>query len=117
MVDIKPYIPFVESIPGAVGGFASNPPPQLAVAFSDAAEATIAVEEGSFPGLRALVTQVLAQDPRPAFHSSATAAEDRDYVVLLHNLRIVFRVNDGAVAVGTVERQAAGQQQAEEADE
>jgi len=102
VVDIKPYIPFVESIPGAVGGFAALPPPQLPVSFSADADAVVAVSEVRLPGLRALVSQVLAQDPRPAFHSAAAAYGERDYVLLLHDLRIVWRVTDGAVVVSTV---------------
>jgi tRNA (Thr-GGU) A37 N-methylase len=34
VLDIKPYLPFVESEPAARAGFVAGPPPQLAVDFS-----------------------------------------------------------------------------------
>lgn len=67
VLDIKPYIPYVESIPDAVAGFAPNPPQALlAVRFSEQAESQLAEREGA-DDLRQLIIGVLELDPRPAY--------------------------------------------------
>jgi tRNA-Thr(GGU) m(6)t(6)A37 methyltransferase TsaA len=72
VLDIKPYLPYVESIPDAVAGFASTPPEaKLAVHFSELAESQLA-NRGDGADLRLLITKVLELDPRPAY-----AEEDR----------------------------------------
>lgn len=93
ILDIKPYIPFVESRPDAIGGFVDGPPALLAVAFSDQAEAAVAAVRASHPELRALIEEVLAQDPRPAY------ADDplRLYGVRLYTFDVKWRC-DGVTA-------------------
>ncbi|WP_052190661.1 tRNA (N6-threonylcarbamoyladenosine(37)-N6)-methyltransferase TrmO [Chitinibacter sp. ZOR0017] len=92
IVDIKPYIPFVESQPAARGGFVAGPPPQLQVYFSPQAEAQLAAS--SVPHLRALITEVLAQDPRPAYADDPT----RLYGVRLYQYDVKWRC-DGQLAM------------------
>ncbi len=87
VLDIKPYIPFVEARPDARGGFVDGPPPQLSVGWDAAARAQLTA-----PGLPAdfalLVEQVLAQDPRPAYQDNP----QRIYGVALHQWNVRFRV-------------------------
>lgn len=87
VLDIKPYLPFVESEPAARGGFVEGPPPQLAVDFSTQAVAQLACHERRWPDLAALLHEVLAQDPRPAY------ADDRlrRYGFRLYDLEIKWR--------------------------
>ncbi|MBA3996053.1 MAG: tRNA (N6-threonylcarbamoyladenosine(37)-N6)-methyltransferase TrmO [Candidatus Accumulibacter sp.] len=87
ILDIKPYIPFVESLPEARGGFVDGPPPLLAVGFSAAAEAQLARHAGRWPELPALVREVLAQDPRPAYAEDA----QRIYGVRLYGVDVRWR--------------------------
>ena len=55
------------------------------------------------PELRALVEQVLAQDPRPATHKACNRADgvdvDRAYGTALADVDVRWRVRDGAVWV------------------
>lgn len=67
ILDIKPYIPFVESQPQARGGFVDGPPTQLTVTFSDEAMAAGLAAKAQHPHLLDLIKEVLAQDPRPAY--------------------------------------------------
>ncbi len=67
--DIKPYIPFVDAIANAQGGFVSGPPPQLRVHFSDLAAQQL---QDSSPELRQQLIEILAQDPRPAYQDDAS---------------------------------------------
>ena len=65
VIDIKPYLPYVDSVPQATGGFAQEAPaaPFEVVFAPQALEACRAV-----PGLEALVRQLLGRDPRPAYY-------------------------------------------------
>ncbi len=93
VLDIKPYLPWAEALPDARAGYAPDPPPQLAVRFSAAAEATLATREDA-ASLRELIRQVLAQDPRPAYRKGA---EERLYGVRLRDVDVRFQVESTAL--------------------
>jgi len=88
--DIKPYLPYTDSIPDAVGGFAHGAP-----------EAPLTVEFPEHwlkmvPGKkRATLMQVLAADPRPAYQENP----ERVYGFGYAGLDIRFRVKDGVLTV------------------
>ncbi|MDH5783999.1 MAG: tRNA (N6-threonylcarbamoyladenosine(37)-N6)-methyltransferase TrmO [Chromatiales bacterium] len=68
VIDIKPYIPYVDSLPDAIGGFATSVPGRrLEVIFSEQADETLVSYEESCPQLRRLISESLAYDPRPAY--------------------------------------------------
>lgn len=67
LLDIKPYIPYVDAIPGARSGFAAGAPPQLEVVWSAGAEAVLAGERDG-AAMRRVIGESLAYDPRPAIH-------------------------------------------------
>ena len=70
--DIKPYLPYAESIPDAAVGFAGDEIPRLQIEVADeAAEAFSSLPERS----QAVIREALALDPRPAVQ-----AEDSDRV-------------------------------------
>ncbi|AUH53441.1 tRNA (N6-threonylcarbamoyladenosine(37)-N6)-methyltransferase TrmO [Chromobacterium sp. ATCC 53434] len=94
VLDIKPYIPFVESRPEARGGFVDGPPPQLAVAWSDEARRQLAALTPP-AGFAGLVDQVLAQDPRPAYQDDP----ERVYGVSLYCYNVRFGIADGTARV------------------
>ncbi|RDB42971.1 tRNA (N6-threonylcarbamoyladenosine(37)-N6)-methyltransferase TrmO [Halomonas sp. DQ26W] len=95
VLDIKPYLPWVEARPEARAGFAPQAPPRLPVGFSASVEAILATRSDG-TSLRELIIQVLAQDPRPAYHSVASEArEARTYGVRLRDVDVRFQVNDG----------------------
>lgn len=89
VLDIKPYLPYVESRPEADGGFAKDAPVPLAVDFCDDAKKGVSEET------LALIASVLAVDPRPAFHND----EDRIYGCQLAGLNVTWQVTDGRVLV------------------
>ncbi|MGM0985191.1 MAG: tRNA (N6-threonylcarbamoyladenosine(37)-N6)-methyltransferase TrmO [Pseudomonadota bacterium] len=102
VLDIKPYLPWVESRPEARAGFAPDPPPTLAVGLSPEAEAVLD-QRSDGDSLRDLIHQVLAQDPRPAYRNGAEA---RIYGVRLRDLDVRFQVlqeRAGAVTLRVVE--------------
>jgi len=91
VVDIKPYIPYAESIPEASFGFTVETIPEVAVVFSTSASRFL-VEYQEYTGrnLRQLVYQTLASDPRPASQRSL----GREYGALFWNVNVRWRVVD-----------------------
>ena len=69
VLDIKPYIPYADSIPDASGAFAATAPePGNQVEFSPEAEQALhQLENENRPALRKLITDMLAYNPRPAY--------------------------------------------------
>ncbi len=91
IIDIKPYIPFVESQRDARSGFVAGQPPRLDVEFS--ALALQQIENTSAANLIDLISEVLAQDPRPAYASDPY----RTYGIRLYQFDVKWRC-DGATA-------------------
>jgi len=69
VLDIKPYVPYADCVEGATGGFAAIAPPRRwVIRFSAAAEDGIRRHDPAGRlRLRALIEQVIAQDPRPGY--------------------------------------------------
>lgn len=65
IVDIKPYIPYADSIPQASNTLADIAPEACAVIFHEAAEKVC--QQDVENNLRQLIVEVLQQDPRPAY--------------------------------------------------
>ena len=93
VVDIKPYLPFAESQPQARAGFAQAAPAgDMPVSFTAEAEQQLLQHQQRYPQLRRFITQVLAQDPRPAYRKGQQA--ERDYAVWLLDFNVRWRVVD-----------------------
>ncbi len=92
VLDIKPYLPWADAVPDAAAGFAAPaPPPALQVRFSARAERDLARHQPACASdLRALVTQILQQDPRPAYRRGQ--ADDRPYGLRLYHFDLRWRV-------------------------
>ena len=94
VLDIKPYIPFVEAVPDARGGFVDGPPPTLTVRWSEHARQQLAPQPAAAE-LAALIEDVLAQDPRPAYQDDPS----RVYGVRLYHCNVRFRIAAGVAEV------------------
>ncbi len=87
VLDIKPYIPFVEAKPEARSGFVAGPPPLLAVVWLPESQGQctqLALE----PQLIQLIEQSIAQDPRPAYQDDP----QRVYVMVLAGFQVRFQI-------------------------
>lgn len=92
--DIKPYLPYVDSHPNARGGFAQEKASYaLEVIFPEELLKKIPEEK------RQAVTEVLKQDPRPAYHED----EKREYGMGFAGFNIRFRVAKDVLTVFEVE--------------
>ena len=87
--DIKPYVPYADCRPDAVGGFAPAADRKLEVLLPPALEEKIPEEK------RKALTEVLAQDPRPQYQEDP----NRVYGMSFAGLEIRFRVENDRVLV------------------
>lgn len=88
--DIKPYLPFTDSKPDAKGGFADEVfGDSLTVAFENGTEDILTAAE------KKILTEILAQDPRPHYHTD----ENRLYAFEYSRYKIKFTVKDNILTV------------------
>ena len=92
--DIKPYLPYADCKPQAVGGFASVPK-EASLEVECPAELLALVPEGK----RAALLGVLAQDPRPQYQDDP----ERVYGMAFGGLEVRFRVVGDRLTVCQVE--------------
>ncbi len=96
VLDIKPYLPYADRIAEATGGFASDAPALLpSVDFSPAASEFCAAWPGG--DMRELISQVLRQDPRPAYQRADPTPQGHG--MKLYNLDVRWETRDGVAYV------------------
>ncbi|MGC9422582.1 MULTISPECIES: tRNA (N6-threonylcarbamoyladenosine(37)-N6)-methyltransferase TrmO [unclassified Vibrio] len=101
IIDIKPYLPYSDSIPDATGGYAEDEPNRSEVRFSSSALTTLQkLPQGQVQ--QSVIAEVLAQDPRPAYKKNRP--DPREYAVNLYDLNVKFTVNEQLVTVTAIER-------------
>ena len=99
VLDIKPYLPYADSIAGANGGFAQKAPEaKLAVEFTaEAGTACEELESVAAPGITNLIKQMLAFDPRPAY--AEKSRPDRVYGTRIFNVDVQWKVESKRAVV------------------
>lgn len=122
ILDIKPYLPYADSLPNALGGYAEVAPGdqtsekdtyQRTITFSSNSMLNIETivkvnseisELSEYPEshLKALITSILRQDPRPAQHTRKS--ENREYGMLLYDFNVRWREADDGAEVLSVEQ-------------
>ena len=101
VLDIKPYLPYADSIPVARSGYAPEPPQPREVHFSLQAEQACAdLDTFRYPNLRKVVAGLLSQDPRPAYKN---AGGERTFGMRLWDLNVRFTAADGRIVVTNIE--------------
>ncbi|MGB7757861.1 MAG: tRNA (N6-threonylcarbamoyladenosine(37)-N6)-methyltransferase TrmO [Salinisphaera sp.] len=96
IVDIKPYLPWADACGEANADLAPTPPSRLVVQWEPVAERVVTAR-ADVAALRALIEQVLAQDPRPAYRRGDA---DRVYGVALRDVDVRFVVEAGEADEG-----------------
>ncbi|WP_461538498.1 tRNA (N6-threonylcarbamoyladenosine(37)-N6)-methyltransferase TrmO [Spongorhabdus nitratireducens] len=101
VLDIKPYLPYSDSIPDAKTGFAPVAPELVPVQFSPAADQyCINYEADRGRPLKALIEQVISQDPRPAYLQRRPG---RRHVLELWNLEIIWYSKEDHFLIDSIE--------------
>ncbi len=90
ILDIKPYLPYVDAYPDALSGFAlTEKEGSLEVDFPKTLLEKIPEEK------RQGLTEILKQDPRPAYQSDP----DRIYVMAFGGFEVSFKVECGVLTI------------------
>jgi tRNA (adenine37-N6)-methyltransferase len=97
ILDIKPYLPYVDGVVGASEGWTSEAWPELQVSFSEQALTTIHSIGDDGMRLQALISSCLRQDPRPAYKRGK--AEVQEYGFKLEQWNIKFIVRESLATV------------------
>ncbi len=106
VLDIKPYLPYADSIPGANGGYAAEPPrPSISIEFSGQGRDASVEAEKTYPGFTELLVQVLRADPRPAYMGSRS--DRTEFGMRLYDRNIRWSVRSGAITVDSIEKASA----------
>ncbi len=102
VLDIKPYLPYADIIPEAVGGFAADPPrSSQSVEFTEQARQACALLERTLPGFVDLVIQVLGADPRPAYIDLQPARTE--FGIRLHGVNVRWTQRQETILVHTID--------------
>ena len=90
----------MDAVPEAAGGFAAEAPGQhIPVKFSEQAEAQCETRESELPGLRKLIEQIIAQDPRPAYFADREEEEEQRFGMRLYDFDLQWQIRDGCAEV------------------
>lgn len=91
--DIKPYLPYADSIPDAIGGFTENlEERRLEVNFPEELLELVVIEK------RNALIAVLAADPRPSYQSDS----EREYGMRFAEYEVKFRVEGKKLKVTSI---------------
>lgn len=102
VVDIKPYLPFAESLPEARASYAQDAPQaDVNVTFSEEIARQLLGLEKRYPRLHQFIAEVLAQDPRPAYRKNEE--EGKTYAVWLLDFNVRWRVTASGFEVFALE--------------
>nr|WP_010132578.1 tRNA (N6-threonylcarbamoyladenosine(37)-N6)-methyltransferase TrmO [Microbulbifer agarilyticus] len=97
ILDIKPYIPYADNVPEAASDFADAAPAATPVAIPEAiADAARNYRDQWGTDLLALIQQVLAQDPKPAYQQPDPS---RIYGMELCGFNLQWRYRDNGIYV------------------
>ncbi|MBL92284.1 MAG: tRNA (N6-threonylcarbamoyladenosine(37)-N6)-methyltransferase TrmO [Myxococcales bacterium] len=101
ILDIKPYLPYCESLPQATGGFAvAAPQPSLQVKWTP--EALNQLKQCELDeDFQTLASAVLSQDPRPAYQHGQDTLEGG---LLLQETNLKYRVEKNQLTIFSVEK-------------
>ncbi len=87
-LDVKPYLPCVDLIPGAWSGVATEAPERLPVRVSEGASGTFSkISEEQ----REVILETLNLDARPAFHEK----QERTCFLRIFDLDVAWKVKNG----------------------
>jgi len=102
ILDIKPYIPYGDSIPEARGGFAEETPrATLTVEFTEGARQQLDQYQNETPELEVMIRETLGLDPRPAYRRGT--ADLQEYRVLFDRYEIRWNIVEEKLIVSYIE--------------
>ncbi len=93
--DIKPYLPYVDSIPDALGGFAEeHKNDTVTVEIPEELKKKLTSEQ------KAALSELLSLDPRPSYQND----ENRIYGFSFEDFQVQFKCNGDSITVVSIEK-------------
>jgi len=109
VLDIKPYLPFVESVPDAKSGWIGEKvvrgevAPEFTLEFFEGAREKLDwLEAAGLAGLREKIIQVLSSDPGPHPYKRIKPAGPDHFILAWKDWRVLFTVAQKTVRVETI---------------
>lgn len=98
VLDIKPYIPYADSINTTKAGYAEERPEvTLNVEFSESAKEQIKNNISTYPQLEKLIIEILQLDPRPAYQQKKQIKNE--FAMKLYEFDLKWRIENEHVLV------------------
>lgn len=98
VLDIKPYIPYVDAINDAKAGYAENQPEiKFEVLFSSVVKEKLASAEIKYPMITRIITELLQLDPRPAYKDKKQ--EKNEFAIKLYDYDVKWHIDDKQIVV------------------
>jgi len=101
VLDIKPYLPFADSIDNATADWAGSAESALHVIWSDAAAQQLSQAESDegLNGLQLLIEETIAQDPRPAHERNKDGKAGQTWGVRVAHVDVKWQVRDAIAEI------------------
>lgn len=101
VIDIKPYVPYSDSIPDAKGGFTDHIKEQeLHISFSQDAENDCKKAAEKYPQIKEFIRQLLALDHRAYYYKKI----DKIYSTTVYDYDLKWQIKDDQVEVISLEK-------------
>ncbi len=99
VVDIKPYLPYSDSLPNAKGGFAHQAPKSMnmKLSFSKQAKKEVSQAQAKYPQMVTLITSLLTHNPRPAYFGHIE--QRQNFGMKLYDFNVQWEVKGNAILV------------------
>lgn len=102
VLDIKPYIPYADSIKTAKTGYAvEQPETKLKVSFSEQAGDEISRVKDKHPKLESIIVEILQLDPRPAYQKNKNIKNT--FAIKLYDYDLKWHIENDVVVVTNLE--------------
>ena len=98
VLDIKPYIPYADSINTLKAGYATKKPEiKFAVVFSEQVKNELKKAKIKYPEFDAIITEILQIDPRPAYQDKKQIKNE--FAMKLYNYDLKWQVDKKQIIV------------------
>lgn len=98
VIDIKPYIPYVDSIGTANSGYAAEKPDtKFDVVFTEDVQVELNKAQEKYPRISHIVTEILKLDPRPAYHEKKQIK--KEFAIKLYDYDLKWYVDEKTITV------------------
>lgn len=102
VLDIKPYVPFADSIPEATSEWAVSAEPLLPIKWTPGALDELKIADCCNKNLRTLIEETIALDPRPAHERGKDGSEGQTWGMRFEQVDVVWQVQGGIAEILSV---------------